>query len=368
MKKWSMLLAAALICTLACPMGSLAAENPKAQYGTPVIDGQIDDIWNTSDTIAVVWAGDESATRYNASDRPLAGSYAKVMWDQENLYFLIYASADKTPSDPAYAPSSVQAFMTEQVTLFVSETADDMGEYYENSGNWQLLVNPYEASSNPSTGFLTTNTDESKHKTATARCVRNTGDYICEVSIPWTQQGDHLEGDWIGFNFIINDDMDENGTRDYYVSWANPSYQRYWEEPDLPIVELAGGTAAVNTTAATTTAVRATTTTRAAPTNGESPATKATTTHAATETTAGTALPTEEPDSHKHENSTSLSPTSTSASPVILDGGGDGETGGGFSPLWIVLIVAAVLVIAGGVVFLLYWKKIGPFSGRSSGE
>lgn len=30
-------------------MGSLADDNPKAQYGTPVIDGKIDAVWDTTD-------------------------------------------------------------------------------------------------------------------------------------------------------------------------------------------------------------------------------------------------------------------------------------------------------------------------------
>ena len=49
MQKWSIVLAAAMALSLPCPMGSLAADNPKAQYGTPVIDGKIDAIWNTTD-------------------------------------------------------------------------------------------------------------------------------------------------------------------------------------------------------------------------------------------------------------------------------------------------------------------------------
>lgn len=107
-------------------------------------------------------------------------------------------------------------------------------------------MNPYERSSKPSTGALTN--DKTHIKTATASCVRNASDYICEVSIPWTEKGNHKAGDWLGFNFTINDDMDENGSRDYYVSWANPSYQRYWDAPDLPIVELAGNAPAKPTT------------------------------------------------------------------------------------------------------------------------
>lgn len=114
--------------------GKPGGRQPQGQYGTPVVDGKIDAVWNTTDKISVVWAGDETATRYNASDKPLKDSYAKVMWDENNLYFLVYAATDKTPSDPADAPSSVVRFMTEQVTLFVSETADDLGRYYENSG------------------------------------------------------------------------------------------------------------------------------------------------------------------------------------------------------------------------------------------
>ena len=89
-------MAAAMALSLACPMGSLADDNPKAQYGTPVIDGKIDAIWNTTDKISVIWAGDETATRYNAADKPLKDSYARVMWDENNLYFLVYAATDKT--------------------------------------------------------------------------------------------------------------------------------------------------------------------------------------------------------------------------------------------------------------------------------
>lgn len=37
-------------------------------------------------------------TRYNAADKPLKDSYARVMWDENNLYFLVYAATDKRPA------------------------------------------------------------------------------------------------------------------------------------------------------------------------------------------------------------------------------------------------------------------------------
>ena len=85
MKKWSIVLAAAMALSLACPMGSLADDNPKAQYGTPVVDGKIDAVWNTTDKISVVWAGDETATRYNASDKPLKDSYCLLDTSRKKL-------------------------------------------------------------------------------------------------------------------------------------------------------------------------------------------------------------------------------------------------------------------------------------------
>ena len=120
MKKWSIVLAAAMALSLACPMGSLADDNPQGPVWHAGHRRKIDAVWNTTDKISVIWAGDESPTRYNAADKPLKDSYAKVMWDENNLYFLVYAATDKTPSNPADASSSVVRFMTEQVTLFVS--------------------------------------------------------------------------------------------------------------------------------------------------------------------------------------------------------------------------------------------------------
>lgn len=364
MKKWSIVLAAAMALSLACPMGSLADDNPKAQYGTPVIDGKIDAIWNTTDKISVIWAGDETATRYNAADKPLKDSYARVMWDENNLYFLVYAATDKTPSDPADAPSSVVRFMTEQVTLFVSETADDLGRYYDNSGNWQLLVNPYERNSKPSTGALTSN--KTNIKTATASCVRNASDYLCEISIPWSEKGNHKAGDWLGFNFGINDDMDENGARDYYVSWANPSYQRYWEAPDLPIVELAGNAPAKPTTKPNTNA-----TTKAPDTPAKTTAASQAEASSEPEDVSSEApVSSDASDATQPESSVPTQPSESASKPDTTSNSSDTPTNideqGGFSPLWIVLIVAGVLVIAGGVVFILFKKKVGPFAGNRS--
>lgn len=364
MKKWSIVLAAAMALSLACPMGSLADDNPKAQYGTPVIDGKIDAVWDTTDKIPVIWAGDESPTRYNAADKPLKNSYARVMWDENNLYFLVYAATDKTPSNPADAPSSVVRFMTEQVTLFVSETADDLGKYYENSGNWQLLVNPYERNSKPSTGALTN--DKTHIKTATASCVRNASDYICEVSIPWSEKGNHKAGDWLGFNFGINDDMDENGCREYYVSWANPSYQRYWEVPDLPIVELAG-----NAPAKPTTKPNTNTSTKAPDTPAKTTAASQAEASSEPEDVSSEApVSSDATDTTQPESSVPSESSESATKPATTANSSDVRTNtdeqGGFNPLWIVLIVAGVLVIAGGVVFLLYKKKVGPFAKNRS--
>ena len=47
-------------------------------------------------------------------------------------------------------------------------------------------MNPYERNSKPSTGTLTAN--KTNIKTATASCVRNASDYLCEISIPWSEK------------------------------------------------------------------------------------------------------------------------------------------------------------------------------------
>ncbi|WP_181438797.1 endo-1,4-beta-xylanase [Paenibacillus sambharensis] len=95
-----------------------------ARYGTPDIDGTIDDIWSDSPELSI-------DNQLMASDE--ASGTAKVMWDEENLYVLFQVkdtqlskdNADKTKQD------SVEAYVDED-RINAWPYREDDGEYRVN--------------------------------------------------------------------------------------------------------------------------------------------------------------------------------------------------------------------------------------------
>ena len=167
------------------------AKEAKAVYGTPVIDGEIDDVWKKAPKINT----DQYQTAWQG-----ATGVGRMLWDDENLYVLIEVQddvLDKSHSDP---------WEQDSVEIFVDQT-NSKSTFYEGTNHGQYRINfENETSFNPQSA-------EEGFESATSVSGTN---YIVEVKIPFTEITP-AKNTTIGFDIQVNDA--KNGSRQSCVAW-----------------------------------------------------------------------------------------------------------------------------------------------------
>lgn len=172
----------------------IVARDGEAVFGTPVIDGELDDVWNQASVLPI--------NRYQGAWHGADGE-ARVLWDDENLYVLVQVSdsvLDKS-SDQVHEQDSVEVFIDENNEKTSFYQGDD-GQYRVNFAN-ETSFNPSDAGE----GFESATTIDGSH-------------YTVEMKIPFktiTPEED-LE---IGFDVQINDAQD--GSRQSVAIWNDLS-------------------------------------------------------------------------------------------------------------------------------------------------
>lgn len=170
------------------------AQTAKAVFGTPDIDGKIDDVWENAPVLQI--------DRYQGAWHGASGE-ARVLWDEENLYVLVEVNdseLDKT-ADEVYQHDSVEVYIEEskQKSTFYQ---DGDGQYRVNFDN--------EASFNP---------DEASEGFESATSIDGTN-YLVEMKIPFKTTTPKADLQ-IGFDIQINDAV--NGSRESVAIWNDLS-------------------------------------------------------------------------------------------------------------------------------------------------
>src|SRR5699024_7526476 len=166
----------------------------KAAYGTPEIDGKIDDIWGDAPVLAI--------DRYQGAWHGASGE-ARVLWDEENLYVLVEVNdseLDKTAEDVSQHDS---------VEVFIEESKQKSTFYQDGDGNYRVNFDN-EASFNPekaSEGFESSTTIDGTN-------------YLVEMKIPFKTITPEANSE-IGFDVQINDAV--NGSRESVAIWNDLS-------------------------------------------------------------------------------------------------------------------------------------------------
>jgi len=168
-------------------------------YGAPVIDGTIDTIWDgieSNDTS--IWLNGTS------------GSTAKfkTLWADGKLFVL----ADVT--DSLLSKASTDAYQQDSIEIFIDQ--DNAKNSVYDSNDHQIRINfDNEVSYNPSEllGF----------KSATSKT--QTG-YVVEAEIP-LNASNAKEGSVMGFDLQVNNDEDDDGTRDSASIWYDQTGLSY---------------------------------------------------------------------------------------------------------------------------------------------
>ena len=176
---------ATLMALAAIPANAGRGFSLEAEFGTPVIDGKIDDIWANCKTTA--------ETKYKSSDgsAPPNGDNAvvKVMWDYDNIYFLVEAK-DKDLKD------------AEIFEFYIDEAFDKSTTY--NKNDRQSRINLKDCSINVS---AKTADDEGNHtgreKLYKGGKLAKTADgWVLEVAFAWAGHVEIDAGKTIGVELM----------------------------------------------------------------------------------------------------------------------------------------------------------------------
>lgn len=196
-------------------------ESVKAQavYGTPVIDGKADDIWEktVSNKISIPAHGDHGAS----------GEF-KAMWDENNLYILADVT-DENLDDSAQADHE-----QDSVEMFINELHTKLDGY--EAGDAQYRVNYKNKQS-----FGNGQPDRENFKTEVS--ITDKG-YIVEAALP-LKQINGKNGTVIGFDIQINDSH-ASGARDYILKWSDPSDNTWSTLTEIGDVEFVGASVSEN--------------------------------------------------------------------------------------------------------------------------
>lgn len=167
-----------------------AARKSVAKFGTPVIDGEADEIWNDTPALAI--------SQYQMAFNGANGT-AKALWDKKNLYVLIQVN------DAQLDKGSANAWEQDSVEAFVDENNAKTTYYEEDDGQYRVNFEN-SASFNPASieeGF-----ESSVKVTGTS--------YTVEMKIPFKTIAPEY-GTEIGFDAQINDGKD--GARQSAATW-----------------------------------------------------------------------------------------------------------------------------------------------------
>ena len=167
-----------------------------AAVGTPVVDGETDDIWNSAEVIQTDrWVQGTSG----------ATASVRTLWDAGRLYVL----AEVT--DAALTKRSANVWEQDSVEIFVDQNHARTANYDADDGQYRIN---FDNEPSVSPGSLSGNLVSAAKRTENG--------YVVEASIAWTG-GAPEAGAVIGFDVQVNDDANDDGVRDSVAIWNDVS-------------------------------------------------------------------------------------------------------------------------------------------------
>ena len=191
-----------------------SADPPKAVYGSPVVDGFAEGIWEDAPIIHIP---STSSTSTSADCR--------LMWDRGYLYVLAEIN-DSTPyavgqPSPLSDNASHLGERNDTIELWINWTNSTSADYYADTAAHYIIDR---------NNLCDTNFRSSVDVSAVKHAVVSDNDhYTVEVAIPLPRIIDSRNWEKFGINFSINDDMTGDGYRDAYITWYSGG--AYWNTP-----------------------------------------------------------------------------------------------------------------------------------------
>lgn len=174
------------------------AKTAEAAYGTPVVDGDIDDAYKAAPAFDVklplfAWQG--------------ATGKAQVLWDEHHVYVCVKVA------DSVLNASSKNDYEQDSVEVFLDEENTKEGYFTDKAGQYRVSYK----------GKLTYGTvPTTAGVTAAAKEVN--GGYVIELAIPISKEA--KAGDTFGFDLQIND-SNETGNRISVMKFNDPTDSSY---------------------------------------------------------------------------------------------------------------------------------------------
>ena len=207
------------------PTKPAGGKTTTAAKGTPIIDGTIDDIWNTTTPIDinVTQAGNTKA------DTHMPAATARMLWDNGNLYVL--AQVAKDPSEPLDKGNS-NPWEQDSVEVVVDLTNGLSAMYTNASGHYRVR---YDGFATVDAG-MTDNQGVTTNMTSATTFDETTNSYTVEMQIPFIQITPEI-GTQVGFDVQVNDAKE--GVRIGAFAWNDASGTAYQDLFKIGTLELA---------------------------------------------------------------------------------------------------------------------------------
>jgi endo-1,4-beta-xylanase len=194
-----------------------------AVKGTPSIDGAVDDLWeNAVETKTNIWV------------QGSAGSTAKIktLWDAKYLYVL----ADVT--DDNISKISANPWEQDSMEIFIDQLNEKSSSYDANDAQYRVNF-----ANEKSYGG---NRDAANFKSSTSR---TSAGYIVEAAVPLSAMTPQV-GSVLGVDFQVNNDANNDGSRDSVAMWCDPTGMSWSNTSrlgnviliDEPIISISGVT------------------------------------------------------------------------------------------------------------------------------
>ncbi len=186
----------------------------KALFGTPVVDGKIDDIWkNVPAMMTDRQVEDENSL---TDGQTISRASIKCLWDDGHLYCLAEVKDDNI-SGEAY-----EDWDQDSVEFFIDENMAKSGSYDDDDAQYRTTAAGVESCGESSNG-----------DNYTSKVSKVDGGYIVEASIKLKTKA----GKKIGFDAQVNNDPG-SGSRGSIAKWNDTTNETYQSLDDIGVLEL----------------------------------------------------------------------------------------------------------------------------------
>ncbi|MBQ8641064.1 MAG: hypothetical protein IJ480_02505 [Clostridia bacterium] len=227
MKKLFSVLLCGLLAAL-CVAPAAAADVPyaTATNGTPVVDGQIDDVWAIAETFSASHLKD-------GTEEGITNEW-KALWDEENVYLLI-----EVKGDTKHFFNGSQSW-GDGCEIYFDTMNNDPADYTTDDGVIQI---GWDAETPDDNSFKGTEAALANITgTYNIVAVENDDGYLYEISVAladFCEDFTFAEGAVVGFDIQVNSKSDESESRTSAYGWAdkdNTGWQYPYVFGDLELI------------------------------------------------------------------------------------------------------------------------------------